>query len=270
MTKYSDREQTDVGSLVFEFATIARYAEPVCFVIENVPTMLASRFSQLLAAAFETLRFEMNPRRRVFYTAAAVLSASDFGVPQSRKRLIIIGVRADVAETIGVRGDDDVLGLFPTPTHAPVTVRTALNGLAQSHADIEPWRRAMLTNRLGNVVAKLPREPVKLTRPIHVGLPGDTNFSLARCAWNLPAPTLTVVGQSPGGLSGAIHPAEDRKFTIPELKRLTGVPDEYVLTGTLAQGAERLCRMVPPPLMYAVAEALYRQVILPFREATDA
>lgn len=111
---------------------------------------------------------------------------------------------------------------------------------------------------------------VRLTRPCHVDPALLGNFTLTRCAWDLPAPTFTVVGQAPNGLSGAIHPLEDRKFTLPELKRLTGVPDDFVLTGTLAQATERICRMVPPPLTRAIAEKVFQKILLPLRETRHA
>jgi DNA (cytosine-5)-methyltransferase 1 len=97
-----------------------------------------------------------------------------------------------------------------------------------------------------------------------VGFPADSLFSLERCAWDLPAPTLTVTGQGSKGLSGAIHPEAHRNFTIPELKRLFGLPDDYALTGTLSQAAERVCRMVPPRVMQAIAERIYEQVFRPY------
>jgi DNA (cytosine-5)-methyltransferase 1 len=74
------------------------------------------------------------------------------------------------------------------------------------------------------------------------------------------------MAQQPNRLSGVIHPVEDRKFTLPELKRLTALPDDFVLTGTLAQGAERACRMVPPLLTKAIAEAIYQRVLLPYSQ----
>ena len=67
-------------------------------------------------------------------------------------------------------------------------------------------------------------------------------------------------------MTGAIHPDQDRKFTIPELKRLTGLPDDFILSGTLGQAAERVCRMVPPFLTKAVAESIYDNVLLPYQE----
>ena len=54
--------------------------------------------------------------------------------------------------------------------------------------------------------------------------------------------------------------------TLPELKRLTALPDDFVLTGTLSQAAERVCRMVPPLLTKAIAESVYYKVLLPYAE----
>ena len=99
--------------------------------------------------------------------------------------------------------------------------------------------------------------------------PGYTkNYTLTRCSWDKPAPTMVVSGQRPDGLTGAIHPEKDRKFTLPELKRLTALPDDFVLTGTLGQAAERVCRMVPPLLTKAIAESVYEKVLQPFKETT--
>lgn len=98
-------------------------------------------------------------------------------------------------------------------------------------------------------------------------IPGYTrHFTLRRTAWDLPAPTMTVTSQQPDGMTGMIHPQEDRKFTLPELKRLTSLPDDFILTGTLSQAAERICRMVPPLLTKAIADSLYRLVLKPFSE----
>jgi DNA (cytosine-5)-methyltransferase 1 len=100
-----------------------------------------------------------------------------------------------------------------------------------------------------------------------MGFSPSRNYTLTRSSYDLPSPTLTVTGQQPSGLAGVLHPEHDRKFTIPELKRLTGVPDDFALTGTLGQGAERLCRGVPPPVTEAIAESIYQKILIPYSEA---
>jgi len=61
-------------------------------------------------------------------------------------------------------------------------------------------------------------------------------------------------------------PEENRAFTIAELKRLSGLPDDFKLSGTFAQKAERIGRMVPPLMTKAIAEAVYRKVLAPATE----
>jgi site-specific DNA-cytosine methylase len=69
----------------------------------------------------------------------------------------------------------------------------------------------------------------------------------------VPAPT---VATHPGG--GEVT---RRKFTIPELRRICGFPDDFALTGSYAQQWERLGRAVPPPMMAAVAATVRDRIL---------
>jgi DNA (cytosine-5)-methyltransferase 1 len=66
------------------------------------------------------------------------------------------------------------------------------------------------------------------------------------------------------------HPTERRKFTIAELRRICGFPDDFVLTGTYAQQWERLGRAVPPPMMRAVADTLRDEILRRLRDDDDS
>jgi site-specific DNA-cytosine methylase len=267
LRRYSDTWQRNVGTLVFDLIEVVHHAMPRVVVIENIPT-LQKRYPELFAVALDALRFASGPRKRSYFAQAKILSAADFGVAQDRRRLIFIAISRDVAETIGIRSDEDMWKVFPEPTHAPLSVRSAMAGLQQTDADVQPWRQSMQIHKVGRIARKLPHAPATVTRPCHIGMPKDRWFSLARCAWDRPAVTLTVSGQGPGGLSGALHPEENRKFSLPELKRLTGLPEDFQLTGTLAQASERIGRMVPPPLMHAIADAIYERVLRPYLKLT--
>lgn len=265
LRSYSDVEQRNMDTLMFDYFELAKHAKAKVVVAENIPA-LAERHDQLFEAALDYLRFESNPRSRLYYVNWVVLSAADFGVAQERRRLFVVGIRKDVAEAVGINSDGDVSTVFPAPICAPVSVRSALEGVQQDEREIAPWRVAVQTSALGRIVNHLPAAPDKITKPCHVGLPRGSWFSLTRCSWESPAPTLTVMGQRPDGLSGALHPTEARKFTLPELKRLTGLPDDYVLTGTLGQASERVCRMVPPPVIKALSDSIYQRVLRPYHE----
>jgi site-specific DNA-cytosine methylase len=187
-------------------------------------------------------------------------------VPQKRQRLFIIGVRKDVGELIGIDSDEAVKHVFPVPTQVGVSIRSAFQGLVQSRDDVWPWTRSAMAPSLAKLIRLLPKDPPKPTRLSHIYPDYKSNYTLTRCAWDKPAPTMVVSGQRPDGMTGAIHPHHDRKFTLPELKRLTSLPDDFILTGTFGQASERVCRMVPPLLTKAIAESVYTKILLPYKE----
>jgi DNA-cytosine methyltransferase len=258
MKAYSDGMQKDISMLPFDFARFALLALPKVVVMENVPA-LASRGKEIFDGLIRMLSVE-------YIVASRVLSANDYGVPQTRRRLFMLGIRKDAAQAIGIRDELGVSRIFPNPTHTGTTVRDAFADLTQSSDDVRPWIVSARTTTIATAAARLPKTPPRLLRPNHLGQPVSSNYTLTRSSYDLPAPTLTVTGQQPSGLAGVLHPEHDRKFTVPELKRLTGVPDDFILTGTVGQGAERLCRMVPPPVTEAIANSIYERVLRPFAE----
>lgn len=92
--------------------------------------------------------------------------------------------------------------------------------------------------------------------------PGEQSekyFNLVRPDADQACPTITQTGGVLGAAS-VTHPNEPRKFTMVELRRLGGFPDDFVLTGTYRQQWERIGRAVPPVMMFHVARALRDQV----------
>ena len=92
-------------------------------------------------------------------------------------------------------------------------------------------------------------------------LPGeqsDKYLNLIRPHPDDVCPTVTQLGGT--SAASVTHPLERRKFTIAELRRICGFPDDFILTGSYANQWERLGRAVPPPMMYAVAATLARDV----------
>lgn len=88
------------------------------------------------------------------------------------------------------------------------------------------------------------------------GESSDKYLNLVRPDVAEPCPTVTQLGGSNPGVASVTHPTERRKFTIAELRRLCGFPDDFALAGDYSQQWERLGRAVPPPMARAVAEAL--------------
>lgn len=92
--------------------------------------------------------------------------------------------------------------------------------------------------------------------------PGEQSekyFNLVRPHPDAPSPTITQTGGVLGAAS-VTHPNEPRKFTMVELRRLGGFPDDFILTGTYRQQWERIGRAVPPVMMFHVARTLRTEV----------
>src|SRR5210317_1172676 len=85
-------------------------------------------------------------------------------------------------------------------------------------------------------------------------------FNMIRPAPHLPCPTLTQRGQQKS-VSGVFHYSKNRKFTIQELKRIMGLPDDYKLEGKFDKQAERIGRMVAPLMMKNLASNIYEKVL---------
>jgi DNA (cytosine-5)-methyltransferase 1 len=75
-----------------------------------------------------------------------------------------------------------------------------------------------------------------------------------------PCPTVTQTGGITGAAS-VVHPIERRKFSIAELRRICGFPDDFVLTGRYSQQWERLGRAVPPVMMFHIAHTIREEIL---------
>src|SRR5262249_21340775 len=110
LRRYSDTKQRGMATLTLDFFDFARIALPKVVVGENVPALASPKHSPLFECALDSL--SCSDGTRLYYVNWAVLSSSDFGVPQRRRRLFFVGVRRDIAEAVGIVSDADVAMAF--------------------------------------------------------------------------------------------------------------------------------------------------------------
>ena len=263
---YSDGKTVEaIEDLFFEFIRVAKDIKPKVIVAENVKGITFGEAREKLFEfinSFEAIGYQVTYK---------VLSAADFGTPQARERTIFICIRDDVCDTIGLNLLN-LNGVFPDRTHFEhVSLIDGIDGVVN-----DPEQEKELFDYVQNGFQKkwiemLPFNPPRHTKPsdkeyIHIN-PKRSLFNMIRPAPHLPCPTITQRGNQKS-VSGVFHPAMNRKFTIPELKRIMSLPEDYQLTGSFDKQAERIGRMVAPKMMAAVADSIYEKVLKPYNEAT--
>lgn len=243
---YSDGAKQRIDDLFFEYARLVRGIQPKAFIAENVSGLVkgaAKGYFKLILSELRDCGYEVK---------AALLDASRLGVPQKRQRLIFVGVRQDLVARFGVHP------CFPKPWPFTYTLGDALKDLKQDEDDRQERLADFRKYTLGRWLRRIPLDPPK---PVSAStVTGGSLFNLIRESLHTPCTTILQTGGN-RTCAAPCHPLEQRKFTIPELKRIMSVPDDFVLTGTREQRWERLGRMVPPFMMKAVAETVRDQIL---------
>jgi len=270
--KYSDMKQR-TDDLFFEYIRLLEGLQPKVFVAENVKGLVMGKakgyFVQIHAAM----------KQAGYRVSCRVLDAQYFGVPQHRERAIFVGVRNDL----------EVAPSHPKPQTQPVALKEALPWIVARGSNAgfgtkdgwkdseEPSATIGTTPTTGNG-ASAPGQCLADTSiegyaigdewdKLKPGGQSEKYFQLVKADPSKPSPCITQAGGA-GSIACVTHPYEKRKFTIPELRRICGFPDDFQLPGTYAQQWERLGRAVPPPMMQAVAAHIRDEILTPTLEAT--
>jgi len=263
---YSDGKTVEnIEDLFLEFIRVAKVIKPKVIVAENVKGIT---FGEAIKKLNEFIKsFE----EIGYYVTYRVLNAADYGTPQARERTIFICVREDVADAIGL-SFLNLSNIFPDKTYPNhVSVRDGIEGVVNDPAQEKELFDYVQNGFQKKWIEMLPFNPTRHTKPsdkefISIN-PKRSLFNMIRPAPHLPCPTITQRGNQKS-VSGVFHYEKNRKFTIPELRRIMSLPEDYELTGTFDQQAERIGRMVAPKMMAEVAKSIYEKVLKPYNEVT--
>ncbi len=251
---YSDGKKVEnIEDLFFEFLRVAKEIQPKVIIGENVTGLTmgeAKEYFNKILKEFENIGYDVS---------AQILNSVNFGVPQTRRRVIFIAVRQDVTSAVGLTFLN-IASIFPEGNNDVISLGEAFEGLEYDQEEVDYLiKRWTASAHYKDTVALMPKDPKKVLTGADYH-PKGHHFNVKRCSRFKPAPTLTATGAEETG-AGGCHWSEPRKFTIAELKRMTSLPDDFILTGKHSQKAERCGRMVPPLMMKAVAEAVYTNIL---------
>lgn len=264
------------GKLFQEYYRILKEVHPQIFVFENVKGLLSMQGGDLIKtiiSLFESIGYHMQMK---------VLNAADYGTPQIRERVILVG-------TLDTRPFE-----YPAPTHYNpeesipqnkllkpyVTLGEALGDLPPmvtgeckvkyAHKPQNEYQKLMRENAPAEIqeheVPKNNPHMVEIMKALpDGGTPKDipeairptSGFANTYCRlwWNKPSTTITRNLGCPSS-SRCIHPKDPRPLSTREGARLQGFPDNYIFYGKRGDKHLQIGNAVPTFLSCAIKDAI--------------
>lgn len=239
--------------LSYEVVDWARHARPSVIVIENVAAFLESPVWPRLCRRLRRLGYDVS---------AMVLDATDFGVPQLRRRSFTVASRIGLPR------------VRPLSRAGFRTVREALAGLPEPAEGGEGMHRTRPLSRLARArIRAIPEGGDKrdiMRRAPHLvpaswwEVPNEATDVWGRMEWDRPANTLRTAFINPSK-GRYIHPRSHRVITFREAARLHTIPDHWEFCGNDSSIARQIGNSVPPLLGKAVADSIMRLFRVPRR-----
>ena len=245
--------RNDLIHVYFKFVKAFR---PSVFLMENVPGMLWPRHATYLE------RFYLEGGQAGYRLCQPkILDARDYGLPQRRKRVFILGIREDV----GVLADN----WWPEPSHGSKAAR-------EVNPALKPWNNCKSAfapappNDVNDVHmnhgealrAAFEQTPANggrrkdsgRTLPCHVEHDGHKDV-YGRIDPSQPAPTMTTACINPSK-GRFLHPLEHHGITVRQAARLQTFPDNFVFDGGLISAGQQIGNAVPVMLGKVLIEHL--------------
>lgn len=228
----------DRGKLILSFVSMVNTVNPKVFVIENVKGLLSHNKG-------ETLRHVLSEFERLkkYAVSYKVLNANDYGVPQKRERLIIVGVSNEIDKQFRFPKENDY-----KPVLKDVLLDCpASDGMKYSQLKHDLFR--MIPE--GGCWVDLPEELQKsyLGKSYESG--GGKRGILKRLSMD--KPSLTLLTTPSQKQTERCHPVETRPLQVLEYSRIQTFPDEYKFAGSMNQKYKQIGNAVPVSLAKAVA-----------------
>lgn len=264
------------NKLVYQYLRLINEMQPTFILMENVPGMMKNVGKDI----FADVLFTLTQKYQIEYP---VLNAADYGVPQTRKRLVLHGARKDVFDLLKNDSIKNSL-LLPSPTHCDpiknnekkykdwVTVEESIGDLPSLKAGQEyigeniynhvcrklsttNIKRLEIIHQNNGSRSSLPKEYVL---PCHIkkNVFSDTYSVMDK---NKPSPTLTS-GCTTISKGRFGHPTQNRGLSLREAARLQSFPDDFIFYGGIGSISLQIGNAVPPLLAMASGSKIYKQM----------
>ncbi len=237
----------DERNLLFrEYIEIVKKLKPKAFIMENVEGLVTMDKGSVISEIVELLGDNkyVGQKYKIEYK---IINMSDYGIPQIRKRVIIVGYRSESEHM-------SFFDILKNKREGLVTVKDAiydLMGLENTIPNHTPTKHSPVA--ISRMKRILPGE--------NYAVLGDTNIksihsgSYGRMVWNNPSKTITTRFDTPSG-GEYIHPKEHRTITPREAARIQTFDDNYTFYGNKSSIIRQIGNAVPPKMAYKIAVSL--------------
>lgn len=254
LRKGSSGEDDERNKLLYEFVRIVRGVRPKTIFMENVPGIITTDYG---LSIFNKTLSELSS---IGYTCNyTIIDTADYGVPQHRKRFILLGTRYK-QHILSIPETTHTSPLHPVNGKTSwVTVRQALLGVpALANGATDPNIPLHRCSKNGTInlqrIQSVPHDggsrssfPANLVLPCHKNYPNGFRDVYGRMHWDQPAPTITS-GCTNITRGRFIHPAEDRGISLYEAALLQSFPSNYIFSGNFSEKSLQIGNAVPVKL----------------------
>lgn len=240
----TQREDDERNDLVFEFLRFVKFLRPKTIMMENVPGLMKDVRMEILKQDLVNMGYYLGD-------TPAILNAADFGVPQRRRRMILLASQKGqinlALKQIKKKTVRDAIGKLPKA------------GMSGDYLHDYPEER---TEEVMRVIRLIPKDGgsrrslgSNMQLPCHLRYKGGFRDVYGRMKWDDVSPTITGGCASPSK-GRFLHPTEDRCITLREAALLQSFPLRYQfsLTGGKGAIAKTIGNALPPALIRAHAE----------------
>ncbi len=233
------------GQLTIKYFELVAGLKPKSFVFENVPGLLTVNqgkdFANLLQFISETTGYQLYRTK---------LNAADFGIPQIRERIFVVGFRPDISSD-SFRFPEKPSGAYYDQLPEKVPSKYALEAVdGLPNHEIRVHTEAV--RKRFEAVPQGGRDRGSYSDKLNPDLPSGT----------------VLIGSSAGGARPHIHPYEPRALTVRETARLQSFPDWYRFCGSRTEQYRQVGNAVPPLLAYELLSCVRR--VLEVQNVSDS
>ncbi|MBC2777127.1 DNA cytosine methyltransferase [Parasphingopyxis marina] len=247
------------NALLLRYFDYVKALKPTLFLIENVPGLLRTKHEHYLKRLYD-----MAKKADYVVEDPVVLNARDFGVPQNRKRVFILGRHKRKLEK-GVDWPPEATHHKPTEvgvnkklswkTAAAAFRPTTANDPNAKHMNSGPLVTAALASTPHNGGS---RHESSRELECHKNHDGHKDV-YGRIDSNKPGPTMTTACVNPSK-GRFVHPTEDHGITVRQAARLQTFPDQFVFHGGLMAAGKQIGNAVPVEMARVLCEFLVDQL----------